>query len=80
MFTYSTTQARAKFSELINQVKYQKIIIAIGRNKKAEVLITPIPENYDIPITEINTQSSSFDFLADEPDLYTMNDLKKQYV
>lgn len=80
MLIYSTTQVRSQLSDLVNQVKYTKNIIAIGRNKKAEVLITPIPETYDIPITEINTVSSSFSFLENEPELYSLNDLKKSYV
>jgi hypothetical protein len=80
MITYSTTEARSKLSELVNTVKYQKIIIAICRNNKAEVLLTPLPEEKDIPISEINATSESFDFLKDEPDIYTINDLKKRYV
>ncbi len=30
-----------------------------------------------IPVTEINVQSPSFDFLNDEPDLYSRRELKK---
>ena len=80
MITYSTTEARAILGDIVNQVKYQKKIIAIGRNKKAEAYIIPIPEEQDLPISDINANSSSFNFLKDEPDLYSLNDLKKQYV
>jgi len=31
-------------------------------------------------ITDINSKSSSFDFLKKEPDLYSKKDLKKEYV
>ena len=83
MITYSTTEARKNFSDLINQVKYQKKTIAIGRNNKVEVLMVPLEEKEvasKLPISEINATSSSFDFLKDEPDLYSTHDLKKRYV
>jgi hypothetical protein len=31
-------------------------------------------------ITNINAASTSFDFLADEEDIYSLSDLKEQYV
>lgn len=81
MITYTTTQARSQFSEIVNQVKYQKKIIAIWRrSNKAEVIIVPVPENYDFNITDINANSSSFDFLNEEPDIYSIDDLVKKYV
>lgn len=30
-------------------------------------------------ITNVNISSKSFDFLADEPELYSVSDLKKRY-
>lgn len=54
--------------------------IAIGRNNKPEVLMIPVSYDGDIPITEINSMSSSFDFLNDEPELYTLNDLREKNV
>lgn len=78
MITYTKTQARSNFSEIIKQVKYGKKIISI----KKDVLIVPFPEinEKEIPISEINTQSSSFNFLKSEPDIYSLHDLRKQYV
>ena len=80
MITYSTTEARSNLSDIVNQVKYKQVIIAIWRNNKAEVFMTPVPTEYDIPITEINSDSKSFNFLNDEPELYSINDLKVKYV
>lgn len=82
MLRYSTTEARKHLSEIINKVKYEKIIVAIGRHNKNDVLIIPRPEIHEIelPITKINETSGSFDFLEDEPDLYTIDDLTKRYV
>ena len=34
----------------------------------------------DLSMTEINSASGGFDFLKDEPDLYSTDDLKKSYV
>ena len=76
----STTVARAQLGAIINKVRYQKIVVALGRNNKAEVLITPIPNCEDIPVSDINAASTSFDFLNDEEDLYTKADLKVKYV
>lgn len=81
MIHYSTTEARKHFSEIVDRVKYEKIIISVGRHDKQEVLIVPKPElSEDLPISEINAQSGSFKFLEDEPDLYSLKDLKKRYV
>ena len=81
MLRYSSSDARKNFSELVNRVRFEKIIIAIGRHDKDEVLLIPKPEiDEEIPVSEMNAASSSFDFLNDEPNLYSLKDLKKRYV
>ncbi|MBI2464407.1 hypothetical protein HYV57_05620 [Candidatus Peregrinibacteria bacterium] len=81
MLYYNTSEARKQLNDIINRVKYQKVIISIGRRGKAEVLIIPkIDTDESLPISEINTASQSFDFLAEEPEMYSVNDLKKRYV
>ena len=80
METISTTVARTCLGEIVNRVKYQRKIIALGRNQKPEVYIIPIPDEVDLPITQINAESAAFDFLHDEPDLYSLSDLKERYV
>ncbi|MEK9159760.1 MAG: hypothetical protein AAB383_03440 [Patescibacteria group bacterium] len=78
---YSTTEARKHLSEIVSQVKYQKIIISIGRHDEEEVLVVPKMElGESLPISEMNAASPSFNFLEDEPDLYSLDDLKKRYV
>lgn len=34
----------------------------------------------ELPISEINAQSQSFDFLHAEPEIYFLKDMKKSYV
>lgn len=80
---YSTTEARRNFSSIIEQVHYLKVIVSVGRHGESEVLIIPKPEidtDTDMPISAINANSESFDFLENEPDIYSLNDLKKRYV
>ena len=81
MHIFSVTEGRKQLGSLIDLVKYQHRIIALGKNGKADVLLIAMPQpDADIPITDINAASSSFAFLRDEPDLYTVADLKKRYV
>lgn len=78
---YSTTEARKHLSTIVEQVHYLKVIVSVGRHGESEVLIVPKPEiDKDLPISAINTASRSFDFLEEEPDIYSLNDLKKRYV
>ncbi len=78
---YTTTEARKNLAEIVNQVKYQKIIISIGRRDEEEVLVIPkLTLDEALPISEMNAQSSSFKFLEDDPDIYSLKDLKKRYV
>lgn len=78
---YTTTEARKHLSAIVNQVRYQKITISIGRRDEEEVLVIPKwTMDESLPISEINAQSQSFQFLEDEPDLYSLEDLKRRYV
>ena len=80
MQVISITEGRKQLGELVNIVKYQHRVIALGKHGKADVLIVAVPElETDVPITEINAASPSFSFLADEPDLYSVADLKVKY-
>lgn len=48
-------------------------------NKKENLKFSPF-ENEEVPISQINAESSSFDFLANEQDIYSISDLKESYV
>ncbi len=75
------TEGRKRLGELMDIVRYQHTIIALGKNGKAEALLVAIPGvSADFSITRVNAESHSFDFLSDEPDLYSRDDLKEKYV
>ncbi|MEK7453267.1 MAG: hypothetical protein AAB614_03465 [Patescibacteria group bacterium] len=79
----STTKMRKDISEIINEVKYKDRIFGIGRRDKIEAIIMRYPKNLNSnfdEITNINSNSASFDFLEDEPDIYNVEDLKQKYV
>lgn len=83
MKTISTTQARKNISSIINIVKETGETVALGRHNKIDALIIKFPYEYNKSVSEItnmNAYSGSFDFLNDEPDIYSVDDLKKRYV
>ena len=79
----STTEARKDISNIINQVRSENRVFGVGRRNKVEVLLVKYPD-YHSPklseITNLNANSNSFDWLADEPSIYSLADLKKKYV
>ena len=81
MRTISTTDARKRLSEIVEKVKATGRPIAIGRRNKPEVMIVRMsnynPELSDV--TNLNMAGGAFDFLWDEPDLYSDKDLKWRY-
>lgn len=56
-----------------------KTIMAIKVRQHIENIET-IEMSEELPITEINAELGGFDFLEEEPDLYSIEDLKKKYV
>ncbi len=81
MRIFTVTEARKQIGVLIDLVKYQRRVIALGKNGKADVLLVAMPQpEPDVPVTDINASSTSFAFLEDEPDLYTVDDLRERHV
>ncbi len=82
MKTISATNARKELGKLISHVRETGEVVAIGRHDDYEALLVKFPLHYNktVPdITNINTYSESFSFLKNEPDLYSLQDLKKRY-
>ena len=80
--TLSTTQARKDLSDLVNIVSTSHKSIVIGRRNVPEVVLIPFPTFWNgklSEITNINAYSKSFDFLADEPEIYSVKDIKHKY-
>lgn len=73
-------EARNALSGYIQSFKSDnKRSFVIGRRSMPEAVIIPFPEEFNPElndITNVNAYSSSFDFLYDEPDLYTSEDIK----
>lgn len=76
----TVTEGRKQLGELIDLVKYQHRVIALGKNGRADALLVAIPPvETEVPITAINAASGGFRFLEEEPDLYSVADLKIRY-
>ena len=78
--TLSTTEARERISDLVNIVSTSRKSIVIGRRNVPEVVLIPFPAFWIgklSEITNINSYSKSFDFLKNEPEIYSIKDIKK---
>lgn len=75
----SSTNTRKNISVIIDHVKTTGEPFVISRQGRPEVMIIKVPtdtNNKLNEITNINAYSQSFDFLKDEPELYSIDDLK----
>lgn len=82
MNVITTTAARKHLSQLIGAVHRTRRSIAIGKRNKAEVLLIRFPDSTNITLgetTNMNQYGGGFDFLEDEPDLYSREDLLITY-
>ncbi|MFA6018194.1 MAG: hypothetical protein WCT28_00445 [Patescibacteria group bacterium] len=83
MKVVSTTVARKNIKQIIDEVRHENEVFVVGRHSHHDAIIIRFPEHYNkslSDITNINANSSSFDFLKDEPDLYSRDDVKEAYV
>jgi PHD/YefM family antitoxin component YafN of YafNO toxin-antitoxin module len=83
MKTITTTNARKQIAKIINVVRDTGDVFAIGRRNNPEVLLIKFPHEYNdalSDITNVNAYSESFSFLDNEPELYSIADIKKPYV
>jgi len=83
MKKYTSSEARKRFRQIISDVKETDVPVGVGRYDRVEVLIIRYPEHINTSlsdVTNLNANSKSFSFLSQEPDLYSVDDLKKKYV
>lgn len=81
--TISTTKARANIASIIAKISSSGQSVVIGKHNNPEVVIVPYPHEFNpkfSEMTNINAYSRSFDFLKNEPEIYSARDLKKRYV
>jgi hypothetical protein len=81
MKVLTTTQARKQMKTIIDRVKYRGEVFGIGRRNSIDAVVIGFPDVYNKDandITNINAHSKSFDFLAAEPELYSLADIKKK--
>ena len=79
----STTKFRETLSDTIDEVGFKKQPIGIGRRQRIDALLIKFPANvnpYINDVTHFNAESGGFDFLEHEPDIYSVDDLKKKDV
>lgn len=77
--TITTTKLRANLASVIDLVSKENISLGIGKKGKPEVLLIKNPANKNTKLSDIlnlNTNSSSFDFLKKEPDIYSIKDIR----
>lgn len=82
MKVVTTTVARKSIKEIVNRARYRGEVFAIGRRNAIDAVLIGFPHMYNDSvndITNVNAYSKSFDFLGDEPDLYSVADLRKRY-
>lgn len=76
----STTIARKKIGKLIDHVRQSGQTIGLGRHEKIEALLIKYPDHLNRELdewTNLISNAGSFDFLKNEPELYSARDLKK---
>ena len=79
--TLSTTELRENISDFMDIVSAGKSIV-LGRRNVPEAVLIPFPDLWNGKLTEItniNAYSKSFDFLVDEPEIYSIKDVKNKY-
>ncbi len=79
MNTISTTQAREHLGEYLDELaKGETQAFILGRRNTPEAVLIKFPSLYSKKVsdsTNVNTYSKSFDFLDDEPELYSVKDV-----
>ena len=83
MKTISVTNARNYRSGLIDEVEDKAEAYGLNGHGQIEAVIIKFPRFYNPKvdfITNLATYGRAFDFLEEEPELYSIKDLKKRHV
>lgn len=82
MKTINISEARKNLRDVIEEAQKYNEVFVVERHDKEEAIIMKFPADYSVSmgdITNMNAYSSSFDFLAEEPNFYTCDDIKKKH-
>ena len=83
MRLYTTNEAQENLSKIINFVNFKNEVVGIGQKNKIKVILIKYSAKikpYLTQTTHLNDHSEGFTFLHKEPDIYSVADLKKNYV
>ena len=82
MKVLNTTEFRRNLSDFIQEVYEGNTSIVLGHHDKPRAVLIKYPDTYNEVFSDIanmNAYSGAFNFLADEPELYTKDDVKELY-
>ena len=70
--------------QLLENIEAEHVYTAMARHgikphQRVRVIFEPMEDDH-LPIAQIARQGGAFDWLADEDDLYTLDDLKERNV
>lgn len=80
MTIISTSKAREMLPQFIDSLKENDGAFVIGRRNVPEAVLIRFPSTYRGDVsdaTNVNAYSSSFDFLLDEKEIYSVEDIVK---
>ena len=83
MKTISATDARNNLKSVMDMITKNDEVVVIKNHNNPEIIMMKYPRHYNPNLSDMTNfmaNNPAFDFLADEPDLYTRDDLKKKYV
>lgn len=78
----NTTEFRRNLADFIREVYEGNKSIILGQHDKPRAILIKYPDTYKEDFSDIsnmNAYSGSFNFLEDEPDLYSKKDIKEKY-
>ncbi|OQY01497.1 MAG: hypothetical protein B6I26_03995 [Desulfobacteraceae bacterium 4572_130] len=76
----SVTQAARQFSDLLNRVFYQGIVVELERGNKAIAQISPVTSESSVKVKDLNRFFNELPLLGDDADDFAKDlaDIRKQ--
>ena len=80
MKTISTSKARMHIGNIVDDIRENNSVVGLTRHNIIDAVIIKFPKEYRSNFSEVsnmNLYGGSFDFLKNEPALYSLKDVKK---